>query len=52
MINALLSSLATFIVWLVTIVTTDVSLPFFQLVILFAVVFLFVGEVREENDEL
>lgn len=46
MINLLLALLPTFIVWLVTILTTSISLPLFQLFLLYCVSYLVTKEIK------
>lgn len=46
MVNITLALASTFILWLVTLLVNNSNLPFYLLVIIFCVVFLFLREVK------
>lgn len=50
MINLVLALVATFVVWLITIVTTGQTLPTFTPYLLFCVSYLTIKEIKEEKE--
>ena len=49
--NLLLAFVPTFIVWLVTLLTTAATLPMFTLYLMYCVSYLVVKEIRYEGDK-
>lgn len=49
--NILAALASTFIIWIVTLLTTGISLPFFNLFLVFCISYLFVKEVKYEGDK-